>query len=127
MKSLHIERSALGWPIFVDAVCLGTDWLLQITGGCAPHIGSISVGTFENGEVILRKILLPTHRDDVIGNRFAEVLARQLKVTVTVICDIHYETPGQEGLRKIVDCSEELLRDIQMQLMERHGENSIVK
>lgn len=70
MEIYHFEQIVLDWPISVELKRYGLDWMVQITGGCAPHIGSVSVGTFADGEVHLRKILLPSHRDDVIGDRF---------------------------------------------------------
>ena len=112
MESIHVEQTVLNWPISVSLTQSGPDWLVRIAGGCAPHIGSVSVAYVENDEVILEKILLPTHRDDVVGDRFAKVLARRFHATVTVVCGIHYEAPGKEGLRQIVACSESLLQEI---------------
>ena len=86
MEIYHFEQIVLDWPISVELKRYGLDWMVQITGGCAPHIGSVSVGTFADGEVHLRKILLPSHRDDVIGDRFAETLTKQLRTTVSVVC-----------------------------------------
>ena len=118
MDALHVQRSVLGWPICVDLFPAGDNWLVRITGGCAPHIGSVSVGSLENGEVVLRSILLPTHRDDVVGNRFAQALARHLQTTVCVTCGIHYDAPGKEGLQEIVACCEALLQELLEQLPE---------
>mgnify|MGYP000240618715 FL=1 len=47
MKKSHYEKQVLGYPICIDLQPLGKDLLVQITGGCAPHIGSISVGYWE--------------------------------------------------------------------------------
>lgn len=121
MESIHVEKAVLNWPISVSLTQSGPDWLVNIVGGCAPHIGSISVAYVENDEVVLQKILLPTHRDDVVGDRFAKVLAMRFHATVTVICGIHYETPGKEGLRQIVDCGESLLQEILRQTSGRNG------
>ena len=117
MEIYHFEQIVLDWPISVELKRYGLDWMVQITGGCAPHIGSVSVGTFADGEVHLRKILLPSHRDDVIGDRFAETLTKQLRTTVSVVCGILYDMPGKEGLRKIFDCPERLLQEIQHRLV----------
>ena len=121
MESIHVEQTILNWPISVSLTQSGPDWLVIIVGGCAPHIRTISVAYEENHEVVLQKILLPTHRDDVVGDRFAKVLAKQFHATVTVICGIHYETPGKEGLRQIVTCGENLLQEI---LKQTNGRNS---
>ena len=46
MEIYHFEQIVLDWPISVELKRYGLDWMVQITGGCAPHIGSVSVGTF---------------------------------------------------------------------------------
>lgn len=112
MTASHYEKQVLGHGISVDIRQIGENWLAEISGGCRPHIGSVSVGTFANGQVTLEKILLPGHRDDVIGDLFAAELAKRLQTTVTAVCGIHYEEPGSEGIRQIVACAEELLQEI---------------
>lgn len=112
MKAPHYEKQVLDHRISVDIHQIGEDWLAEISGGCRPHIGSVSVGTFAKGEVTLEKILLPEHRDDVIGDLFAAELAKRLQSTVTAVCGIHYENPGPEGIRQIVACAKDLLQEI---------------
>ena len=53
MEIYHFEQIVLDWPISVELKRYGLDWMVQITGGCAPHIGSVSVGTFADGVVHL--------------------------------------------------------------------------
>lgn len=108
----YYEKSVLGYPITVTLSQEGPDWLVKITGGCAPHIGSISVGYWENGSVMVRKILLPEHRDDVVSDLFAETLARRLQANITAVCGIHYNSPSREDLVQIVSCTKKLLEDI---------------
>ena len=81
MEIYHFEQIVLDWPISVELKRYGLDWMVQITGGCAPHIGRVSGGT------------------------------------VSVVCGIHYDMPGKEGLRQIVDCTERLLQEIQHRLV----------
>ena len=88
MTSSHYEKLVLGHLISVNIHRIGTDWLVEISGGCRPHIGSVSVGAFTENQVTLQKILLPEHRDDVISDLFAVELAKSLQTTVTVICGI---------------------------------------
>lgn len=112
MTASHYEKQVLDHRISVDIHQIGEDWLAEISGGCRPHIGSVSVGTFAKGEVTLEKILLPEHRDDVIGDLFATELAKHLQATVTAVCGIHYENPGPESIRQIVAYAIDLLQEI---------------
>lgn len=121
MESFCFEQTVLNWPITVDITRVGEDWLVKIWGGCRPHIGSVCAARFESGNVHLQKILFPTHRDDVVGDRFAEALARQLKATVVVTCGIHYDNPGREGLQQIVNCTEQLLCEVLERVSSERG------
>ena len=112
MKPSTYEKQVLGHGITVSIHQIGEDWLVEIFGGCRPHIGSVSVGTFAEGQVSLQKVLLAEHRDDVIGDLFATELAKCLQTTVTAVCGVHYERPGQEGIRQIVACAKSMLQEI---------------
>ena len=41
-----------------------------------------------------------------------QMCIRDSHIAVTVICGIHYEAPGKDGLAEIVACTERLLQDI---------------
>ena len=112
MKPVHYERTVLGHPISATLSDIGEDLLVQVTGGCAPHVGSVSIGYPADGGISTEKLLLPTHRDDVVGDLFARTLAQRLSRKVTVICGIHYDAPGKDGLAQIVACAQALLDDI---------------
>ena len=96
---MRYEREVLGQMLTARTERLGGDMLVEITGGCAPHIGSVSTA-------------LPGHRDDVVGDRFAGRLARELGCAVTAVCGIHYESPGRQGIEEIVGRAMELLEEI---------------
>lgn len=78
MNRNSFEREVLGFPINVALSGCGNDTLVKITGGCAPHIGSVSVAYLDSGEPSLRTLLLPGHRDDVVSDMFAEALSKKL-------------------------------------------------
>ena len=44
------RREVLGLPVCAAVTRAGGDLLVQITGGCAEHIGSVSTAYFEDGE-----------------------------------------------------------------------------
>lgn len=112
MNKSSFEREVLGFPICVALSGCGNDTLVKITGGCAPHIGSVSVAYLDSGEPALRTLLLPGHRDDVVSDLFAEAIAKKLGATVTVVCGIHYEEPGKEGIEEIMACVRGLLDEV---------------
>lgn len=109
---IELTRTVLGYPLTVSASPAGDDWTVTVLGGCAPHTGSVSLAEWKNGAVCLRTLTRDGHRDQVVGDRFARVLAEQLQCTVCVVCGIHYDAPSPEDLRHIVACADRLLTEL---------------
>lgn len=106
---IELSREVLGHPITVTALPAGRDWSVTVLGGCAPHVGSVSLAEYESGEVRLRTLLRDSHKDQVVGDRFARRLAEQGRCTACVSCGIHYEGPDKADLEKVVACADALL------------------
>ena len=111
LQELSFEREALGLPISVTLSGSGNDTLVKIRGGSAPEIGSVSVAYCDGGEPVLRTLLRPGSRDDVVSDMFAERLSRKLGSTVTAVCCIRC-TAGGEGDSAVLECTRELLDDV---------------
>jgi hypothetical protein len=110
LQKLSFEREALGLPISVTLNFRGNDTLVKITGGGAPQIGSVSVAYCDGGEPVLRTLLRPGSRDDVVSDMFAERLSRKLGSTVTAVCGIR--CAAGEGIKAVLECTRELLDDV---------------
>lgn len=108
----EFQRTVLGYPIDARLLRAGKDWMVQITGGASPHIGSVSAAYWENGKLQLKTVLLPGHRDDVISESYAKAIAEKTHVSCAVSCGIHYENPGAEGIARIVSAAEEMKKEI---------------
>lgn len=109
---IEISKEVLGYPITVTAMPAGSDWNIVILGGCAPHVGSVSLAEFAGDNVSLRTLLRETHKDQIVGNQFAYTLAYKLHCTVCVSCGIHFDDPCPEDLKQIVSVSETLLSEL---------------
>ncbi|NCB64003.1 MAG: hypothetical protein EOM52_10430 [Clostridia bacterium] len=109
-------RAVLGYPITASVLYAGDDLCMTILGGCTPHVGSVSVARWEGGAVRVESLIGPGHKDYVVGERFARVLAERGGRAVSVTCGIHYEAPGKDGLAAIVACTEEILKDLLKEL-----------
>ena len=96
-----IKRDVLGRTIEARLTWQGKDLLVTVTGGDAAHIGSVTVCRM--------KILLPAHRDDVIGDKFAQALAQRLNTTVCVVSGIHFDGVSKQDIAEIVRASDEML------------------
>ena len=109
---IHLKKTVLGYEISVYALKAGTDWSVTVLGGCLPHVGSVSLAEYENAAVAVCSILRESHKDQIVGERFARKLAEQGRCNVSVCCGIHYEKPSQDDLVKIVDAADELLEEL---------------
>ena len=112
MKQRYFKKIILDYPITAEISFSGNDCLVKLSGGCEPHVGSISIAYWNEDQMVSEKILLPHHRDDVVGDMFAEAMAQKWKTTVAVVCGIHYHEPGRAGIKRIIEGSKELLDEI---------------
>lgn len=104
-----IKKEVLGRTIEAWLTWRGKDLLVTVTGGDAAHVGSVSVCRMCGGEPRLEKILLPAHRDDVVGDKFAQALAQRLNTTVCVVSGIHFDGVSKQDIAEIVRASDEML------------------
>lgn len=83
---------------------LGTQLVICVSGGSAPHIGSVTLasprpsltgtGTSATSSVIN----LIGHKDEAVGRPLAEMLAARLDTTVCCICGIHIDDASPEDI-----------------------------
>lgn len=116
MKAAHFETRVLSRPVTVDIFPTGADYNVLISGGDAPHIGSVSVARpGEDGEILLEKLVLPTHKDDYVGDLYAKELARLTGHTVSVACGIHYDGITKAEIAQVLSAMEQLLQQVTKQ------------
>lgn len=108
----RLERDVLGFPLTVELIRAGPDLQVSIRGGERPHIGSVTVAAQGNAGVALRTWHGPGHRDDVIGDAFAQALARRTGGTVCVSCGIHYDNLSRAQIETVVEQARLLLDDV---------------
>ena len=71
---IEISTEVFGYPITVTATPAGSDWNVVVLGGCSPHVGSVSLAEYADGSITLRTLLRETHKDQIVGDRFARAL-----------------------------------------------------
>lgn len=111
-QMIELSKDVLGYPITVTATLVGSDWNIIISGGCAPHVGSVSLAEFRNNVVTLRTLVRDSHKDQIIGDLFARTLAAQLQCTVSASCGIHFDNPSPDDLNHIISVSKLLLNEL---------------
>lgn len=94
---LTLEREYLGKTIRLQALRLGEDWCVILSGGDTPHLGSVSLsqayrskGTRPTAD--LSCISVHGHKDAELGNLLSRHIAKTTQKNAVVLCGIHYET-----------------------------------
>jgi hypothetical protein len=82
-----------------------------LTGGDLPHIGAVSV---IGPDTELHTVTFPGHKEAVISEKWAmEIFAHtDPKQPVVVSCGIHYDGITAEGIRLVIERTDELLEKI---------------
>ena len=111
-KSLRLTKEVLGFELVATAVQMGEDWLVTITGGDTPHIGTTSLAWMDAGELVLKSLVCPTHKDHIVGEHYARTLAPLVKSRVLVVAGIHYDGIATEHIAHVVEASNELLKEL---------------
>jgi len=125
MKSslpLNLERRKGRLAIRLQAIPMGVDWCLILTGGDAPHLGAAAVAQArprpagEGSGSSVSVITLPGHKEDLPAREMAGRVAAVTGANVAVCCGIHLDgiSPAeiQDCLTLCGEMAEEFLRDI---------------
>lgn len=98
---------------------MGNDLCVMISGGDAPHIGSVAIA--EPRESLRRdgsrSATISTfnfigHKDDEIANAVARAVAAQANCRTVVLCGLHYEKIDSEKIAAIHTLTERMIHDI---------------
>ncbi|MCD1295564.1 hypothetical protein CUJ83_11195 [Methanocella sp. CWC-04] len=111
MGRIVLEGSRGRVSIILNAVRLGPDTLVYITGGDA-HIGAAAVGTFTGGLASSSVITVPSHRDDRVAKDAAEKLSKSLRSNVVVVAGIHYDNMTPDEITSAIRICEELIVEL---------------
>jgi len=96
--------------IYIELKKLGDDLLLAIWGGDSPHIGAVSIGipraSLDDSSRLSSTISSYSfigHKDDILGNKCADLFAKSLDKNIVVTTGIHYDKISREDIKYIVD------------------------
>ncbi|WP_339061412.1 hypothetical protein [Tepidibacillus marianensis] len=81
---------------------LGKDLVIHVTGGAA-HIGAVATAYFDEDQLHVELLQLPHHKEGELAEEFAELAARKLRSTVTVLMGIHIDHATKEDIQNIIE------------------------
>ncbi len=83
---------------------VGTDNLIVISGGTAPHIGAVVIATFEEGEVTVISYGFPHHKEEDLFIELAKVWCSTFQQKTVIIGGIHIDNATQAQIEDL--CNE---------------------
>lgn len=93
---INLNKKFKTHTIICSAIQMGNDWNISIYGGDKPHIGAIALGiprpSLQDEKKISSSVSILTitgHKEDVIVQKAAKILASTLNSIVVVSCGIH--------------------------------------
>ena len=109
-NNIHvIKREVLNKEITACIQCLNHGIQVTVTGGDLSHIGSVSI-VDENGT--LTTTLFSNHRDNVIGDKWAQKIYEITMVPVVVTAGVHYDNVSKKEIEDIVNICDCMLGEI---------------
>lgn len=92
----------------------GTDWVVMVQGGEAPHVGAMALACPCDGaarvsgavDCYASVVSVPGHRDDVLARDLALKLCRGLRVPIALSVGIHIDFAEQAELTQLIQNAE---------------------
>lgn len=111
----HIDAGEGTYLISAHGQYIGKDLHVVITGGEQPHVGAVAVGSLSEEDedgVHVALITVPGHKEDVVVEKAARRLARQLGITVLVAAGMHWDEIDKKGIAAVVENADLLTEKI---------------
>lgn len=109
--------------IHAEVRIVGEDLCVLVTGGEKPHIGSVSISQPRPSLNDSQKISSTTstfnfigHKDDAVGNMFAQELSAAFNRNTVVLCGIHVDELTSQGIHQLLELSRQLLDQVKREL-----------
>ncbi|MEK3788575.1 MULTISPECIES: hypothetical protein [Paenibacillus] len=97
---IHLERSMGRIHLTLDAIHMGEDIVVCISGGDRPHLGTITAGARLEP---IRTVQLQTHKEFYITEEIAVRLRRQFRGNFAICCGAHLEQITKEEITQLTE------------------------
>ncbi len=111
----HLNAGDGIYQISAHGQHIGNDLHVVITGGEQPHVGAVAVGSQSPDEpdgIRVALITVPGHKEDVVVEKVARRLSRQLGITVLVAAGMHWDEIDKNGITQVLEHTDHLTEKI---------------
>ena len=118
-----LKTNTGAFDLTANARQIGPDLLVAIWGGEKPHIGAVAAAqprpSLKDPAVTSATasvICFPGHKEDDLVKRAAESLAAAIEGHTVVTGGVHWDKLPEEGIRQVIQNTEELINMIKARL-----------
>jgi gallate decarboxylase subunit D len=126
MRRIRVARTRGSFRVVADALFIGDDLLVSISGGTHPHIGAVAMAvprpsledprSTSSTSSVLTRI---GHKEDEIVKRVSEEMSSALGAAVVVTAGIHWENLSREQIETIRLACDEVVRALVQRVVGR--------
>jgi len=116
MTTVIVKTRAERYNLEASGVWIGSDLLVYVWGGEAPHIGAVAMATprpsLADASVTSSTASVFTyvgHKEDALAKEIAERLSAALRTKVVATAGIHWDGLDQEAIQQVEANGKELL------------------
>lgn len=111
----EIQKSSGRISVELQALAMGPDLNIAITGGDRPHLGAVAISSAAQGAAnhgigySAVTVPLPGHREDILARWAALALSEQLSLNCIVACGIHVDGITGDEIEEVTKLVHELV------------------
>ena len=109
MLEVKLRKIVLDEVITCEATFLDSGMHVLLYGGHSSHVGSVSTASPTSA---VRTLTVPGHKEFVISEKWASILAAASQADVCICCGIHYDQAGAEDISSITRATDDMLDEL---------------
>lgn len=109
IETASVTSSTFGKEIVAQISRTQEGIALLIAGGDKSHIGAVAVVDSDGKSAC---IILPSHKDHVIAEKWAKELWQRFMVQAVVSVGIHYDVVNKEMIEEILKKTDEMMEEL---------------
>lgn len=108
MRQFELRHTLFGADITAQVTLLDEGIHVLLIGGSRNHVGAVALA--QNGK-LLACPSFPGHKEQIICQRWAQAISKEVGGCAAVCCGIHYDHITSEKIQSVLDVCDKLLEE----------------